>query len=150
MEYLEDVLVPTLSPYRGDHSPPGSVLVLDNARHHWTDEAIAVLERTGCLLIFLPPYSPDLNPIEPAFGLLKGRMQRLRVTEFTDQLQGEIWRALTSLCDKNQAKGFFRKSGLSCITKREHELQKQNHIVAGWFIIMASVVTINVIKRINN
>ena len=70
LEYLRDVLVPLLQPYTGDDSPPGSVLVLDNARHHWTNAAIELLESTGCLLVFLPAYSPDFNPIEFVFGLL--------------------------------------------------------------------------------
>ena len=118
VDYVVDVLVPLLHPYEGENSPLGSVLVIDNARNHWSAEAIAAIESTGCALIFLPPYSPDYNPIEMGFNLLKRRMQRFRA-EGSAPMLTEIFRALSSCCDRAQARGCFRKSGLSCTTKEE-------------------------------
>ena len=54
--FLQDGLLPLL--------PPGSVLVLDNARFHHGTHITALVEAAGCSLLYLPPYSPDFNPIE--------------------------------------------------------------------------------------
>lgn len=45
-----------------------SVLVLDNCRIHHSQALVALVEAAGCLLLYLPPYSPDLNPIEESFS----------------------------------------------------------------------------------
>lgn len=62
-EYVTDVLVPALR--------PGDTVVLDNLPCHKGVAARAAVEAAGCRLVFLPPYSPDLNPIELAFAKLK-------------------------------------------------------------------------------
>jgi hypothetical protein len=56
-----------MNPYPGDNS----VIVMDNARIHHDNELIELLEGLGCRVIFLPPYSPDFNPIETAFSTIK-------------------------------------------------------------------------------
>lgn len=61
--YVERVLVPTLT--------PGQIIVLDNHRIHKGDRVAELLAARGCLLLFLPPYSPDLNPIEEALSKIK-------------------------------------------------------------------------------
>ena len=61
--YVEQVLVPTLR--------PGDVVVLDNLAVHKHPEIRATIEAAGAQLRFLPPYSPDFNPIELAFAKLK-------------------------------------------------------------------------------
>ena len=61
--YVEQVLLPTLS--RGD------VVIMDNLSSHKRVGVRAAIEGAGCRLVFLPPYSPDLNPIELAFAKLK-------------------------------------------------------------------------------
>jgi transposase len=55
---------------------PRSVLVLDNARIHWNVELIEMCEEVGVTLARLPPYSPDFNPIETSFALLKAWIRR--------------------------------------------------------------------------
>ena len=72
LAYVEQVLVPTL--HRGD------VVVLDNLAVHKQPAVQAAIERVGARLRFLPPYSPDFNPIEQAFAKLKafGRAARPR------------------------------------------------------------------------
>ena len=61
--YIQDCLVPTLR--------PGDIVILDNRPAHKRRDARAAIEDAGCELKFLPPYSPDLNPIELAFAKLK-------------------------------------------------------------------------------
>jgi transposase len=55
---------------------PRSVLVLDNARIHWNDELLQMCDEAGVILARLPPYSPDFNPIETTFALLKAWIRR--------------------------------------------------------------------------
>ena len=62
-----------LQPFDGIN--PNSVVILDNASIHHTDDVIQLLQNTGALVLFLPPYSPDLNPIEEAFSKLKSTMK---------------------------------------------------------------------------
>lgn len=61
--YVRQLLVPTLR--------PGQVVVLDNLGAHKAAVARRLIENAGCRLLFLPPYSPDFNPIEQAWSKLK-------------------------------------------------------------------------------
>jgi len=72
--YVEQVLVATLR--------PGDVVVLDNLACHKQPEVRAAIEQVGAHLRFLPPYSPDLNPIEMAFAKLKAFMRAARPRTF--------------------------------------------------------------------
>ena len=72
--YVEQVLAPTLR--RGD------VVVLDNLAVHKQPEVRAAIEATGALIRFLPPYSPDFNPIEMAFAKLKAFLRAARPRTF--------------------------------------------------------------------
>ena len=56
-----------MNPYSGDNS----VIIIDNAKIHHDNELIALIEGLGCRIVFLPPYSPDYNPIETAFSTIK-------------------------------------------------------------------------------
>ena len=69
MEFVETKLLPNVMPFDGRN--PNSVIILDNASIHHVDEVIELMQSTGALVIFLPPYSPDFNPIEAAFGKIK-------------------------------------------------------------------------------
>jgi transposase len=66
--FLEHDLLPQLT--------PGSVLVLDNASIHKGGDIEPLVKRAGCRLLYLPPYSPDLNPIELAWAWIKRRVRR--------------------------------------------------------------------------
>jgi transposase len=65
--YVEQVLVPTLR--------PGDVVVMDNLICHERVGVARAIEAAGCTVRYLPPYSPDLNPIELAFSKLKGLLR---------------------------------------------------------------------------
>ena len=83
--YVEQVLVPTLR--------PGDVVVLDNLAVHKQHEVRAAIEQVGAQLRFLPPYSPDFNPIEMAFAKLKALLRAARPRTF-DQVCALIAAAL--------------------------------------------------------
>lgn len=68
-QFVSQSLGPTLQPFNGVN--PNSVVILDNASIHHVDSVVQVIQNTGALVQFLPPYSPDLNPIEEAFSKLK-------------------------------------------------------------------------------
>lgn len=63
---------------------PGQFVVMDNASFHKSQKTIALIESVGCKIIFLPPYSPDFNPIEKFWANMK-RWIRNRISDF-DQL----------------------------------------------------------------
>jgi len=66
--YFEKVLLPAL--------PKGSVIVLDNARFHQSPTTAVLAAAAGCELLFLPAYSPDLNPIEHIWASFKTRLRK--------------------------------------------------------------------------
>ena len=74
LAYVEQVLAPTLE--------PGDVVVLDNLAPHKQPEVRAAVEHRGARLQFLPPYSPDFNPIELAFAKLKAFLRAARPRSF--------------------------------------------------------------------
>ena len=67
--YIETQLVPALN--------PGDVVILDNLSSHKGRKAAEILRKAGCWFLFLPAYSPDLNPIEMAFSKLKAHLRRI-------------------------------------------------------------------------
>jgi len=72
--YVDQVLVPTLR--------PGDIVVLDNLAAHKQPEVRLAIEQVGAQLRFLPPYSPDFNPIELAFAKLKAFLRAIRPRTF--------------------------------------------------------------------
>src|SRR5690606_32901188 len=66
--YLQRCLVPTLK--------PGDIVVMDNLPAHKNDDVRQIIEAAGAQLRYLPPYSPDLNPIEMAFAKLKAHLRK--------------------------------------------------------------------------
>jgi len=58
-----------------DGTNPRSVVILDNAPIHHCDGTVGLIESTGALVIFLPPYSPDLNPIEETLILHQSNLK---------------------------------------------------------------------------
>lgn len=83
--YVETQLAPTLK--------PGDVVILDNLASHKSDKAQAILKERGAWFLFLPPYSPDLNPIEMAFAKLKAHLRRIGARTIE-----ALWRAVGDIC----------------------------------------------------
>ena len=79
LAYVEQVLVPTLR--------PGDVVVLDNLAMHKQPEVHAAIVGAGAHLRFLPPYSPDFNPIEQAFAKLKAFLRAVRPRTFAQVVE---------------------------------------------------------------
>lgn len=67
--WLEDFLVPVLK--------PGQTLILDNAAFHKSERTREIIQNAGCHILFLPPYSPDLNPIEVFWANLKAKIKKI-------------------------------------------------------------------------
>jgi transposase len=127
--YIETQLAPTLS--RGDvvildnlavhkskraaeilHAPtlrPGDVVILDNLSSHKSEKAKAVLKQRGAWFLFLPPYSPDLNPIEMAFSKIKAHLRAAAARTFD-----ALTNALGSICNlfnRTECINFFKAAG---------------------------------------
>lgn len=76
LAYVEQVLAPTLE--------PGDIVVLDNLPAHKPAAARAAIRDRGAELVFLPPYSPDLNPIETAFSKFKALLKKAAARTIED------------------------------------------------------------------
>ena len=101
--YLEQVLVPTLC--------PGQVVVMDNLSAHKGGRVKEIIEGRGCEPLYLPPYSPDFNPIEQAFSKVKGLLRRAEA-----RVRGSLIEAMgVALCavSARDARGFFGHCGYS-------------------------------------
>jgi transposase len=68
--WLEKCLVPELR--------PGQVVIMDNYCIHKTAKTQEIIEKAGCTILFLPPYSPDLNPIENLWANIKARIRKIK------------------------------------------------------------------------
>lgn len=83
--YIETQLAPTLQ--------PGDVVILDNLASHKSSKAEAILKQRGAWFLFLPPYSPDLNPIEMAFAKLKAHLRHIGAHTIE-----ALWKAVGDIC----------------------------------------------------
>jgi transposase len=105
--YLEDVLCPTLE--------RGQVVVMDNLSSHKGERVRELIEGRGCELIYLPPYSPDFNPIEQAFSKLKSYLREVcaRSQQTLMELIGEALHTITT----SDAEGFFKHCGYRALVQ---------------------------------
>ena len=77
---------------------PGQTVIIDNASFHKSKKIIELIESVGCKVIFLPPYSPDFNPIEHLWAAVKNAIRRAAedISDFYEaavQTLGEMCRA---------------------------------------------------------
>jgi transposase len=99
--YIIHRLAPTLT--------PGQVVVVDNLKVHYSDRAREAIEARGAQLWYLPPYSPDYNPIEEAFSKVKTFL-RSAAPRTLDEHSTAIWAALRTITP-NDAAGWFAHAG---------------------------------------
>ncbi len=99
--YVERVLAPTLE--------PGDIVILDNLGSHKSAEVRRLIEARGARLLFLPPYSPDLNPIELAFAKLKALLRKASKRSVED-----LWTKIGDLLDTftaDECQNYFSHAG---------------------------------------
>lgn len=99
--YAEQVLAPTLR--------PGDIVILDNLPAHKTVVARDAIEATGACMLFLPPYSPDFNPIENAFSKLKAILRKAAARTIP-----ELWDAIRDALPRfspEECANFFAAAG---------------------------------------
>jgi transposase len=98
--HVEQVLLPTL--------PPGDIVILDNLGSHKVAGVRRAIEAAGAQLRFLPPYSPDLNPIEKMWSKVKAFLKKMKART-PDALFDAIGQALKQITSRD-ALGRFRES----------------------------------------
>jgi len=101
LAYVEQVLVPTLR--------PGDIVILDNLPAHKNASARRAIQAAGASLAFLPPYSPDLNPIENAFSKLKALLRKAAARTVQ-----QLWNAIAQAIDAftpNECANYFAAAG---------------------------------------
>ena len=84
--YIETQLAPTLK--------QGDIVILDNLSSHKSERAKRALRKRGAWFLFLPPYSPDLNPIEMAFSKLKAHLRKAKCRTID-----ALWKTIGNICD---------------------------------------------------
>jgi transposase len=105
LAYVEQILVPTLK--------AGDIVIVDNLGSHKTRRTRQAIRAVGAKLLFLPPYSPDLNPIEQVFAKLKTLLRKAeeRTVEAT-------WRRIGELLDHftpSECANYIRNAGYASI-----------------------------------
>jgi transposase len=101
LAYVEQILVPTL--HKGD------IVVMDYLRSHTVVGVQKAMESAGAKVLYLPPYSPDLNPIEMVFSKLKTLVRKAKV-----RTMETLWKKLGELCDiftPKECQNYFRHAG---------------------------------------
>ena len=101
LAYVEQILVPTLC--------PGDIVVLDNLRTHHVAGVRTAIENAGAKLFYLPPYSPDFNPIENAFAKLKAILRKVAARTITT-----LWTAVADALAKftpQECANYFTATG---------------------------------------
>lgn len=103
--YVKEFLVPSLR--------PGDVVIMDNLSAHKNQQTLALIEEVGARAVFLPPYSPDFNPIEMMWSKVKNSLRSQEARNVED-LDAAIGHALDQVTPKD-ALGWFTHAGYSFI-----------------------------------
>jgi len=101
LAYVEQLLCPTLQ--------PGDIVILDNLGSHRGDKVRLAIEARGATLLFLPKYSPDLNPIENAFAKLKAGLRKA-----AERTTDALWNRIGAIADTytaTECSNYFRAAG---------------------------------------
>jgi transposase len=113
LAYIEQVLVPTLK--------QGDTVIMDNLGSHKVAGVRQAIEAVGASLMFIPPYSPDLNPIEMAFAKLKAllRVKKLRTVE-------GLWNALGTSSIASHQRSVPTSSATQAISSQPEKVLSQS------------------------
>lgn len=106
LAFVEQLLVPVLR--------PGQIVIMDNLSAHKAKSIRQAIEATGARLFFLPPYSPDFNPIEPAWSKLKTYLRGVGARTI-DDLNDAIASAMDNTTPAN-CRGWFQHCGYGSST----------------------------------
>jgi transposase len=101
LAYVEQILIPTLT--------PGDIVVADNLSAHKVAGVREAIEAAGARLLYLPPYSPDFNPIEQLFAKLKALLRKA-----AERSVDGLWSRIASLLNAftpDECANYFRNSG---------------------------------------
>ena len=99
--YVEQILLPCLK--------PGDIVIMDNLGSHRGQAVRSAITRRGARLVFLPPYSPDLNPIEQVFAKLKHLMRKA-----SERTLDTAWQRIGTLLgsfSEQECANYFRNAG---------------------------------------
>ena len=103
--YVEQMLIPTLK--------PGDIVIMDNLGSHKSGAIRKAIRAAGARLFFLPPYSPDLNPIEQVFAKLKTLLRKAE-----ERTIEAVWRRIGTLLEcftPEECTNYFRNAGYASI-----------------------------------
>ena len=104
VDYLEKVLIPTLH--------EGDIVIMDNMRSHHVKKVAEILQKAKMKPLYLPPYSPDFNPIEKMWSKMKTIMRKMKIRDST-LLPNAVKKAL-GYVRISDCKGWFRSCGMCC------------------------------------
>ncbi|GAO49237.1 hypothetical protein G7K_3391-t1 [Saitoella complicata NRRL Y-17804] len=110
-DFVEKEVLPNTTPFPG----PRSVIVMDNVRFHHDPRIAEILSYHGRKCIYLPPYSPDLNPIKECFGIMKQYMRKhgKDSTEIITNPYYFYWETAKSSITPEIARSMFQHAGIS-------------------------------------
>ena len=94
LDFIQRDLLPTLMPFDGRN--PNSIVILDNCSVHHVTGVASMITQVGALVHFLPPYSPDLNPIEECFSKIKSLLKSMETT-CQDDLETDVLAAFSCI-----------------------------------------------------
>jgi transposase len=107
LAYVNKILLPTLR--------EGDIVVLDNLSSHKVAGVKEAIASVGAKVVYLPPYSPDFNPIENVFSKLKTMLRKLKLRTVE-----ELWKKLGTLCEivsPEECQNYFKHAGYYGITR---------------------------------
>ena len=109
--FIEMYVLPLMQPY--SEGAPCCVLVMDNHSIHHSEELVEMCDRKGIHLVYLPPYSPDFNPIEQSFAQMKAWMRKNTKTAdlYASDFEGFIRLALRKVFQGKDARGHYKACG---------------------------------------
>ena len=141
-QWVDQKLCPKLGKYH--LRQPNSIVILDNATIHHSEEIVKMIQATGAKIIYLPPYSPDLNPIELMFGIYKLTLKKY----FNEKLSVAHTFALQTVT-KRTANNFFFHCGVPGVKKTRGEDKMLDDVVDA-AVAAAAISSVAILNAVIN